>query len=189
MCQCSSASLIRKPSVTVLTGAVALVQRVHTFISAGVCSSGPALCACRLTCTNLTACVPRLCPVCVRQVHGAVQLLGSRGSGQKKMAHLVPGFIVNGQIFSIGSLPLLPPTLAFYVVFFELFPHSLTYKKRVILLFLIILKHSKISVSAQLPWYLYALSNPSARPSFLDCISIQCILWNSCCAALPHSLW
>lgn len=150
MCQCSSVSPIRKPSVTVLTGAVALEQCVHTFISAGVCLSGLLFDMHRPYCI----CVHRLCPVCVRQVHGAVQLLGSRGSGQKKMAHLVPGFIVNGQIFSIGSLPLLPPTLAFYVVFFELFPHSLTYKKRVILLFLIILKPSKISVSAPLPWYL-----------------------------------
>ncbi len=73
------------------------------------------------------------------------------------------------------QLALLPPTVSFYVVFFELFPHSLTYKKRVILLFLIILKHFKICVSAQLPWYLYALSNPSAWRHFLDCISIQLI--------------
>lgn len=141
MCQCSSVSPIRKPSVTVLTGALALEQCVHTFISAGVCLSGSALCACRLTCTILTAyasadSVLRVWDRCMARSSCWAVVAASR----KKMAHLVPGFIVNGQIFSIGSLPLLPPTLAFYVVFFELFPHSLTYKKRVTLLFLIILK-------------------------------------------------
>lgn len=131
-CECASvpsASLIRKPSFTVWQVPRLSSVCVHTFIYAGVYWSCSTFCS--LTCTNLITYVSTGSVLCMwdrcmaRASCWAVVAVGWK----KWLIWCLPGFIVNGQIFSIGSLPLLPPTLSFHVVFFELFPHSQTYKK------------------------------------------------------------